>query len=319
VLAAMKQGEEIQRLQQLVLEDPIKASQDPIWQLLHLEDKNFLRKLPGLLKLHLLGLALLSEEDREALRERLSGIDISVDAFEIESTDYDEADCILESEIEIEGYCIKIFCYNTSAEMEDVEECCERLPLADTIIGYLEDKDQDLQEFAGACDIEYEPCMSPSDGYPMRPGGISIESNTGFWEFEHCSFPDDAPLINILSKEGDLYILGIEHATSDKQRLLFSSAPSWDDEHGLEGSITASWNCDSYVPVDGANERQYQYKKVSINEDLAFSGNSTYDYTIKYRYEKVGDLETELATKLLKANVSKLIEDLLLRVLGLSD
>ena len=110
VLAAMKQGEEIQRLQQLVLEDPIKASQDPIWQLLHLEDKNFLRKLPGLLKLHLLGLALLSEEDREALRERLSGIDISVDAFEIESTDYDEADCILESEIEIEGYCTEFLC-----------------------------------------------------------------------------------------------------------------------------------------------------------------------------------------------------------------
>lgn len=64
----MKQEEEFQRLQQLILEDPSKASRDPIWQLLYLEDKNFLRKLPGRLKLHLLDLALLSEEHREALR-----------------------------------------------------------------------------------------------------------------------------------------------------------------------------------------------------------------------------------------------------------
>ncbi len=314
----MKQEDQLQRLQQLVLEDPHKASRDPVWQLLHLEDKNFLKKLPGRLKLHLLDLVLLSEEDQKALEERLLGIDIPVDVFEIESTDYDKADCILESEIEIEGLCIKFFCYDTCAEMEDVEECSERLPLAATIIGFLEAKGQDLQDFAASCDIDYEPCMSPAGGYPMRPGGISIESSTGFWEFEHCSYPNDAAVIKALSKDGDLYTLGVEHATSDSLRPLFSSAPSWDDDLGVEGSIAASWHCDCYVPISTANELQCQYKKVSINENLSFAGNSTYDYTIKYRYEKVGDLESEMASELSKSKASDLIEDLLLEALGLS-
>ena len=318
VFSAMKQEDQLQRLQQLILEDPRKASQDPIWQLLHLEDKNFLKKLPGRLKLYLLDLVLLCEDDQEALRERLSGIDITVDVFEIESTDYDEADCILESEIEIEGFCVKIFCYDTCAEMEDLEECSERLPLAATIIGFLEDKEQDLQDFAGSCDIDYEPCMSPAGGYPMRPGGISIESSTGFWEFEYCSFPNDAALINALSKEGDLYTFGVEHATSDSLRPLFSSGPSWDDDLGVEGSITASWNCDCYVPISIANEPLCQYKKVSINKDLAFASNPTHDYTVKYRYEKMGDLEPELASELSKTNASDLIEDLLLEALNFS-
>jgi hypothetical protein len=67
------------RLQQLVIADPTAAAKDPIWQLLHLEDKHFLRKQPGPLKLHLLGL--LSEEDQETLEERLSGKEVPIDVL----------------------------------------------------------------------------------------------------------------------------------------------------------------------------------------------------------------------------------------------
>lgn len=61
-----------------------------------------------------------------------------------------------------------------------------------------------------------------------------------------------------------------------------------------------------------------QILKVSIDQDLKFSGNSTHDgYTLRYRYEKVGGLEDLLSHALSKVKTSDLIEDLLLRVLGL--
>ena len=304
------------RLQQLVIADPTAAAKDPIWQLLHLEDKHFLRKQPGPLKLHLLGL--LSEEDQETLEERLSGKEVPIDIFEIESCDYDDTDCFLETEFAIQEFSIKVFCYDTCAEMKDVDECDEHLPLADSIIAFLENKDQDLQEFAETCGIEYEPNMSPDDGYPMRPGGVSIESDTGFWEFEECSFPDDTALIKQLTQEADFYVLEEDLATSNDLRPLFSSGPSWDDDLGTEGSVSMSWHCESYIPIAGNKNHKCKYKKVSIDQDLKFSGNSTHDdYTLRYRYEKVGDLEDVLSHALSKVKTSDLIEDLLLRVLGL--
>jgi hypothetical protein len=306
------------QLEDLVITDPKAAAQDPIWQLLHLEDKHFLRKQSGRLKLHLLGL--LSEDDQELLQERLSGTAIPVDVFEIDSCNYDDSECFLSKEVQVEGFSVDIFCYDTSAVMVDCEQCNERLPLAEVVIAFHNDRNQDLRVFAKSCGIEYEPNLSPKDGYPMRPGGVSVEIDADSWEFEEDSFPDDSEIIKQLTKEANLYVLKEEGlVVSDGLRPLFSSAPSWDDDWGTGGSVNVSWNCDCYIPVTGPEDHQRHFKKVRISEDIAFKGNNTFDDCIvKYTFDKVTDLESALADELSKVKISDLIEDLLLRVLGLS-
>lgn len=292
-----------------------EAVKNPIWQILHLEDPHFLFKVSGRVKLRLLELA--QKSDLITLSDCLIGRDLPVNIFEIESFEYEESDS-LEEAFQVDSAIISCYCYDPDADLEDLHEC-NSVPLSAVLTVFLDDPEQSLQSAVEKNGFEYEHCISPRNGYPMRPGGVKIETSNGFWQFEYDTFPEDFVALSKLDQEGEYYFLRSEDDYRTGERPLFSSSPSWDDNLCVDGCIHMEWKCDCYVPVEaGDSTNEKVYRKHIINKVLTFAGNSIYDdYKINYRYKAPRDIADLLADVLSSEENTASIKNILLKILGL--
>jgi hypothetical protein len=203
--------------------------------------------------------------------------------------------------------------------MEDVGQCDERLSIGDCIKAYLLTPFADLREIAEQCGIEYEPSMSPRDGYPLRFGGVNIESKEDFLEYECDSFPDDRSLIAKLIDSGDGLYRGVSVNEVGQRRPLFSSSPVVDDDSSYEGFITVKWACDCFVPSDDLVEVETSWSRVEIDEEIGFNGSNIYEgYKIHYKIDFPCEIESHIVRDLRKnPAASNAINACLLSVLGL--
>ena len=152
----------------------------------------------------------------------------------------------------------------------------------------------------------------------MLPGGVRIESASGFWEFEAHSFPDDSRLISRLKSAGSAFILEQSGPNSRDPRPLFSKGPEWSEDYATEGSIGMEWKATCFLPTDlDSAERKQLFSKHEIDITADFSGNSLYSYTIKYTYETPEDILESLISALEEESVSARLEKPILRILGL--
>lgn len=293
----------------------IVARTDPSWQLLYLENPGFARNLPGSAKLALLREALDNEFDNAV--EAIVGIDLAVKAFDVESFTWKEGSQ-LEHIFEIWPFQVTCYCYDTDADLEDLEELTE-IPLATALVAYVNYRNQNLQTVLHKLDIDYEHCISPRNGYPMRPGGIKIESSSDYWEFESESWPDDTRLISKLVKVGEAILLKESDTDRIDSRPLFSNGPEWNEDNSMEGSIGLTWNAECFLPAGLDPASKYQrYTKSRISLEETFAGNSVFDdYTIEYVYKTPADLESILIAALEEEKVSRRLEKPILQILGL--
>ena len=170
----------------------------------------------------------------------------------------------LSHSINLNDFEVTLYCHDCDAEMEDVEQCNERLSIGDCIKAYLLTPFDDLREIAEQFGIEYEPSMSPRDGYPLRFGGVNIESEEEFLEYEWDSFPDDRSLIAKLVDAGEGVYRGVSLNEVGHRRPLFSSSPVADDDSSYEGLITVKWVCDCFVPEGHVGEAEVYWRKVEL-------------------------------------------------------
>lgn len=306
------------RLTELAAVVPEAVVRNPLWQVLHLENPNFLAKEEGLLRLRMLLLA--PADLLDVVVESSQDAEISVDVHEVDRGRFEEVDAKdLSHSINLNDFEVTLYCHDCDAEMEDVEQCDERLSIGDCIKAYLLTPFDDLREIAEQCGIEYEPSMSPRDGNPLRFGGINIESEEDFLEYELDSFPDDLSLIAKLVDAGEGMYRGVSINEVVHRRPLFSSSPVADDDSSYEGFITVKWACDCFVPSDDLVEAETRWRRVEMDEEFGFSGSSVYeDYKIHYKIDFPCELESHIVRDLRKSSVaSDAINACLLGVLGL--
>jgi len=306
------------RLTELAAVVPEAVVRNPLWQVLHLENPNFLAKEDGLLKLRILLMA--PPDLLDAVVESSQDAEISVDVHEVHRGRFEESDEMdLSHSINLNDFEVTLYCHNCDAEMEDVEQCDERLSIGDCIKAYLLTPFDDLREIAEQCRIEYEPSMSPRDGYPLRFGGVNIESTEDFLEYECDSFPDDSSLIAKLIDSGDGLYHGVSLNEVGQRRPLFGSSPVADDDSSWEGLVTVKWVCDCFVPVGHVGDAEICWRRAEIDEEIEFLGsNMDVDYTLHYKIDFPCELESHIVRDLRKSPAaSDAINACLLGVLSL--
>ena len=306
------------RLCQLAAVVPEAVAQNPLWQILHLENPNFLAKEEGLLKLRILVLA--TADLLDVVVESSQDAEISVDVLEVYRGRFEESDEMdLSHSINLNDFEVTLYCHDCDAEMEDVGQCDERLSIGDCIKAYLLTPFDDLREIAEHCGIEYEPSMSPRDGSPLRFGGVNIESEEELLEYEWGSFPDDRSLIAKLVDAGEGLYRGVSINEVGHRRPLFSSSPVANDDSSHEGFITVKWVCDCFVPEGHVGEAEVCWRKAEIEEEIEFQGsNMDVDYTLHYKMDFPAELESHIVRDLRNSSAaSDAINACLLSVLGL--
>lgn len=306
------------RLTELSAVVPEAVARNPLWQMLHLENPGFLAKPEELWKLRLLRLAPAGLLD--AVVDSSRDAQISVDVHEVHRGRFEESDEMdLSQSINLNDFEVTLYCHDCDAEMEDVEQCDDRLSIGDCIKAYLLAPFDDLREIAEQCGIEYEPSMSPRDGYPLRFGGVNIESEEEFLGYEWDSFPDDKSLIAKLIDAGGGLYRGVSLNEVGQRRPLFSSSPVVDDDSSHEGFITVKWACDCFIPSDDSAEAETRWRRAEIDEEFGFSGSNIYeDCKIHYKIDFPFELESHIIRDLRKSSAaSDAINACLLGVLGL--
>lgn len=242
------------RLTELAAVVPEAVAQNPLWQILHLQDPNFFDDEIGLLKLRLL--QILPDGLFDKLAASISASKISVDVFESSGVDYEDSDAeSLSHAISVSDFSISVFCDGGDTVLEDVGPGCEdRLPIAEALRAYLRQPFADLQGFANRYGLDYEEEMSPCDGSPLFLGGLSIEYKDELISYEWGSLPDDKSLISRLKEAGDDVYSGVSLLEVGHRRPLFSCPPVVADDFGTEGWIDFKWVCDCYVPIAEATD-----------------------------------------------------------------
>ncbi|MCX5938305.1 MAG: hypothetical protein NTW02_08915 [Cyanobium sp. LacPavin_0920_WC12_MAG_62_9] len=313
------------RLRQLAAVVPEAAAQNPIWQILHLENPDFLDKEDGVLKLRLLRLVpedlFVSDDLFDDFLEASASRSISVDVYASSGVIYQESDAqCLSGSFQVGHFDITLYCHDCDAEMENVDADCEdRLSISDAVRAYLMKPFGDLREVAAGCGVTYEPNMSPSDGYPFRVGGIYIESKDELIEYEFDSFPDDKDLIAQLTEAGVNAYHGVSPVDVGHRRPLFSSPPVADESRSYEGVIDAQWECDCFVPSVALVDGDTVWTKVLIDEKWTLSGSDLYGYDIDYEYSFPIELEERLSDDIEgNEDVRREIKYCLMTVLGLA-
>ena len=306
------------RLAQLAAVAPDAVAQNPLWQILHLENPAFLAKESNLLKLRLLRLA--PSELLDAVVDSSRNSEISVDVHRVCGTSYEDSDeHELCHEIKVNDYVVTLYCHDCDADMEDVESCEERLSIGDCIKAYLHSPFDDLRAIAQQCGIEYEPNMSPRNGWPLRFAGINIESEEEFLEYESDSFPDDGSLIGRLKELADGAYGGVSLNEVGERRPLFTAHPVADEDASYEGMITVKWTCMCFAPTGDSGDSDTRWQKVRIDEDIRFTGSNVFDdYVIHYQIDFPVELEDCIVSDLKQSSaVSRAVDACLLDVLGL--
>lgn len=307
------------RLTQLAAIVPEAVAQNPLWQILHLEDPDFLTREDPVMKLRLLKHAPAGR--LEDLADMLTDELISVDVFEIHGASYEEADPEqLRHSVDLDGFEVTLSCHDCDAEMEDVGDGCdERLSIGDCIKAYIFKPFEDLQSIAEQCGLEYEEAMSPCDGYPFRVGEIEIDNGEELLGYEWSSFPDDQDLIARLVDTGDGIHRGLSVKEVGARRPLFGAPPVADEETSDEGAITVRWSCDCFLPVRDSGDSETSWRKVQINEEADFYGSSVHDdYTIEYAFSLPIELERRLAKDMDdSAQAAAAVNACVLAILGL--
>jgi hypothetical protein len=306
------------RLTELAAVVPEAVVRNPLWQMLHLENPSFLAKENGLLKLRLLQLA--SSDLLDAVVHSAGDAEISVDVHEVTRGYFEESDAHdLSREIKLSEFVVTIYCYDCDAEMEDLEQCDERLSIGDCIKAFLLTPFDDLRAIAERCGIEYEPGMSPRDGYPLRFAGINIESEEEFFEYESDSFPDDSSLIGKLNNTGEGIYDGFSLNEAGERRPLFSSSPVADEDYSYEGIVTLKWVCDCFVPIGELGCAETKWRRIEIDEEIEFKGSNVgEDYRVDYEINFPCELEADIVSDLKKnSTASNAVDTCLLDLLGL--
>lgn len=313
------------RLRQLAAVVPEAVAQNPIWQILHLENPDFLDKEDGVLKLRLLRLVpedlFVPDDLFDDFLEASANRKISVDVYASNGVIYQESDAqCLSGSFQVGNFDITLYCHDCDAEMENVDADCEdRLSISDGVRAYLMKPFGDLREVAAGCGVTCEPSMSPSDGYPFRVGGICIESMDELIEYGLDSFPDDKDLIAQLTEAGVNVYSGVSPVDVGHRRPLFSSPPVADQSRSYEGVIDAQWECDCFVPSVALVDGDTVWTKVPINEKWTLSGSDLYGYDIDYEYSFPIELEERLAEDIEgNEDVSREIKYCLMTALGLA-
>lgn len=306
------------RLTQLAAVVPEAVALNPLWQVLHLENPAFLAKESGLLKLRLLQLA--PSHLLDAVIDSSLSAKISVDVHKVCGVSYEGSDAHeLDHEIRVNDYVVTLYCNDCDADMEDVDQCEERLSIGDCIKAYLDSPFDDLRAIAQQCGIEYEPSMSPRNGYPFRFAGMNIESEKEFLEYERYSFPDDSSLIGRLKELPDRSYGGVSLNEVGERRPLFSAYPEADEDYANEGMITVKWSCECFAPTGDSGESDTRWQKMRIDEDIRLTGSNVFDdYVIHYQHDFACELEDCIVSDLKQsAAVSRAVDACLLDVLGL--
>ena len=307
------------RLTQLAAIVPEAVAQNPLWQILHLEDSDFLTREDSVMKLRLLRHA--PYDQLEDLADMLTDEPISVDVFEIHGASYGEVDPgQLAHSVDLAGFEVTLSCSDCDAEMEDVGDGCdERLLIGDCIRAYALRPFDDLQGIAEQCGLEYEDNMSPCDGYPFRVSEIQIDNGEELLGYEWSSLPDDQDLIARLVDTGDGVHRGVSVKEVGARRPLFGAPPVADEETSDEGAITLRWSCNCFLPVRDSGDSETSWRKVQINEEADFYGSSVHDgYTIEYAFSLPIELERRLAEDVDdNAQASAAVNACVLAILGL--
>lgn len=305
------------RLCQLAAVVPEGVATNPIWKLLYLENQHFLDSEEGLLKLRLMRLA--NWDEPFGKDEQLNDDPLPVDIYSIDNVTYDEQSSEdLRHSFQVEDYTITLYCHDLDADMEDVGEGCDdRLTLKDAIEAYFFKPFDCLQDVAENCGVTYEESMSPSNGYPMGMEGMIIECGSSEIEFELDRMPVDTGLIAKLIEESSDEYTGVSADDLGELRPLFSARPTVDDDGANEGWITATWSCECFIPANKPGTDSVVWLKRQINEEMTFSGTDVYGFSLDYSYKLPIDLESEIARQLGQITISRKLEPILLRVLGL--
>lgn len=307
------------RLTELAAVVPEAVARNPLWQILHLENPNFLANENKLMKLRLL--QLVPADMLEDLVDSLMDSVISVDVFEIAGATFEGGDANeLSHLIRVDDFDVTLYCYDCDANMEDVGIGCEeRLSIGASIKAFLLSPFEDIRQIAEQYGIEYEGTMSPRDGYPLRFGGISIESEDEYLEYESDSFPGDSGLIAKLNNTEDGYYVGVSLDEVGERRPLFSSSPVADEDSSCEGFVTLRWVCDCFVTVEELGDGVTKWRKIEIDEEVGFKGSNMHeDYTVHYEIDFPCELEARIASDLQKNSAASGSVDACLRnILGL--
>lgn len=307
------------RLTQLAAVVPDAVAQNPIWQILHLANPNFLAKEDLLLKMRLLKLA------PEALLHHFvlatSGSMLGVDVYADNGVIYNTSDDTRGSAaMRLGEYTIAFHSSECDAEMEDCGPGCdERLSIGQGMRAYLLSPFEYLQKIASDYGIEYEHVMSPCNGSPFRISDIELtDGEWGLDSYDLDTFPDDASLIARLVKVGEGLYRGVTLNEVDCKRPLFGCPPSVDQDSDNEGIITVGWSCDCFIPLTGEGGDRVVWSKVNIDEQCELTGAGLYDFEIDYEYRFPIELERQLVEDI-KGNsrVDASLNACLLSILGL--
>lgn len=327
-----------------------QAVSNPIWQLLFLENPGFATELPSNFKLLLLHSIFLKfnqlsvpdeqlfndegEQDQvlavvSRALERLGDIEVDIDPWETEwpGVTYTDEDTDLERRFEIgNGWSLDVRFADCDIEMKDVEYGCdERLSLRQWLEGFFEDPTADIRTFAEACDLSYEPAMSPESGFYFRFCGFLLTHTSGDWsEIEAHELGNIIESDQKLAQQlqGETEILKSEDLQLIKTagsglRPIFDAPPSVDEEtrqhsdayewYSPEGIISLSWKCNCWLPVKSGGVQATEQepnnsmpKFVKQPLDIAFDahGNSEGSYEIVYSRHRVSDAKEEMLKQL---------------------
>ena len=322
------------------------AISNPIWQLLFLENTAFTEELPSEFKLLLLKAVFLKwnqlcvpdeaflddggEEDRSLLEldsalERLRYIEVDIDPWETEwpGVSYSDDDTELERSFEIgNGWSVDIRFADCDIEMKDVNYGCdERLSLGQWLEAFFGDPSADIRAAAEACDLCYEPGMSPEAGFYFRFSGFLFTHTSGDWlELEAHELGNAIDANQKLAQQlerGSGWLSDEElqsvNTFNSGPKPIFDDPPSVDEDtaqysdayewHSSEGRISLAWKCNFWLPATPKNNSAPEYTQsgdahyfTKHHIDIVFDayGNSPDFYQICYSRQCVREAKEEI-------------------------
>jgi hypothetical protein len=326
------------------------AVSNPIWQLLFLENTAFTEELPPEFKLLLLKAIFLKwnqlsvpdeaflddggVEDRGLLElnsalERLREIEVDIDPWETEwpGVSYSDEDTELERSFEIgNGWSVNIRFADCDIEMKDVNYGCdERLSLGQWLEAFFGNPSADIRAVAEACDLSYEPAMSPEDGFYFRFCGLLLTHTSGDW------FELEAHELGKVFKMDQKLVQQLEHGmgwlpsealksirtANSGLRPIFDAPPDVDEEtsgyseayewHSPEGVISLSWKCNCWLPAEPRDDwtaeqppssSSHYFSKQTIHIAFEAHGNSEGSAEIIYSRHRVEEARDEILKQL---------------------
>jgi len=322
------------------------ALSSPIWQSLYLENPAFAQELPSEFKIQLLKAIFLKwnqlsvpdeefpgdggEEDRHyfelnCLLERLSEIEVDVDPWETEwpGVRYTNEDTELERSFKIgDGWTVDIRFSDCDIEMKDVNYGCdERLCLRQWLEAFFENPNTDIRTFAEACDINYEPAMSPEEGFYFRFWGFLFTHTSGAYfeleahEIEKIIESDQKLAQRLEASTGileseDLLTL---RTSNSELRPIIDAPPTVDEETHQEsdayewyshtGWISLFWKFNCWLPSTskggqsigaGGKDQLAVFSKHPVDIEFDAHGNSPDFYQICFSRQYVDDAKDEI-------------------------